>query len=439
MNRYLPAVVSLALLACSSKAPPPADAVAAATTTPATPDAGAATAAAADAAATPAPGPDAAAPAGDQLSTTAPPDVAAAPADATVTASGLAYKQLKKGTGSEKPHDYDEVSVYYVGWTTDGKSFDSAIPPAAPASFPLNRVIAGWTEGVQLMQVGDRFRFWIPEKLAYQGQQGAPAGMLVFDVELSAIKPGKKPIEAPPDVAAIPADATKTASGLAYKILTPGQGGEKPGPEDTVTVQFTGWTSDGKMIDSSLQHDRPLTIPLGRVPLAGWPEMIQLMEKGEKVRAWMPESIAYKGQPGAPAGTLVFEIELVSFVPAPKPIPAPADVAAPPADAQKTASGLAYKVLTPGKGGAKPTAASEVTVHYSGWTTDGKMFDSSVQRGEPATFPLGGVIAGWTEGLQLMEVGEKARFWIPEALAYKGRPGKPAGMLVFDVELLSIK
>jgi peptidylprolyl isomerase len=80
-----------------------------------------------------------------------------------------------------------------------------------------------------------------------------------------------------------------------------------------------------------------------------------------------------------------------------------------------------------------------VRVDYSGWTTDGKMFDSSLTRGEPAEFPLGGVIAGWTEGLQLMVKGEKRRFWIPEALAYKGAPGAPAGMLVFDVELLDIK
>jgi len=77
-------------------------------------------------------------------------------------------------------------------------------------------------------------------------------------------------------------------------------------------------------------------------------------------------------------------------------------------------------------------------VHYSGWTTDGKGFDSSVARGQPATFPLDRVISGWTEGLQLMVEGEERRFWIPVELAYQGRPGKPAGMLVFDVELLKI-
>ena len=113
-------------------------------------------------------------------------------------------------------------------------------------------------------------------------------------------------------------------------------------------------------------------------------------------------------------------------------------MAGPPNDAKRTATGLAYKTLSKGKGSRRPRATDTVEVHYSGWTTDGKMFDSSYKRGRPVTFPLNRVIAGWTEGVQLMKVGEKRRFWIPEGLAYKGRPGAPQGMLVFDVELLRI-
>jgi FKBP-type peptidyl-prolyl cis-trans isomerase len=121
-------------------------------------------------------------------------------------------------------------------------------------------------------------------------------------------------------------------------------------------------------------------------------------------------------------------------------IPAPADVKAPPGDAQTTPSGLAWKVLTPGQGTLHPKASDQVTVHYTGWTTNGIMFDSSVQRGAPATFSLNGVIAGWTEGVQLMVAAEKSRFWIPAELAYGNNPtdGRPAGMLVFDIELLKI-
>lgn len=119
-------------------------------------------------------------------------------------------------------------------------------------------------------------------------------------------------------------------------------------------------------------------------------------------------------------------------------IAAPPDVSAPPADAARTPSGLASKVLKPGTGTRHPRPSSEVTVNYTGWTTDGKMFDSSVARGEPATFALDQVIPGWTEGVQMMVEGEKRRFWIPESLAYKGQSGAPQGMLVFDIELIRI-
>jgi len=125
----------------------------------------------------------------------------------------------------------------------------------------------------------------------------------------------------------------------------------------------------------------------------------------------------------------------------PAPIPPPPDVAAPPADAVRTTSGLASKVLRPGRSNVRPSRASTVVVHYTGWTTDGRMFDSSVARGQPADFGVTDVITGWTEGLQLMVVGEQRRFWIPGHLAYdsSSRPDAPKGMLVFDVELLEVK
>ena len=119
-------------------------------------------------------------------------------------------------------------------------------------------------------------------------------------------------------------------------------------------------------------------------------------------------------------------------------VPPPPDVAGPPADAIRTPSRLAYKVLQPGTGTRHPRPNSTVTVHYTGWTTDGKTFDSSVTRGEPTTFGVDGVIPGWTEALQMMVEGEKRRLWIPANLAYEGQPDKPQGMLVFDVELIRI-
>src|SRR6266542_1709562 len=118
-------------------------------------------------------------------------------------------------------------------------------------------------------------------------------------------------------------------------------------------------------------------------------------------------------------------------------IPAPPDVAAPPADAVKTASGLATKVIKPGSGKDHPAKEDIVTVDYTGWTTDGKMFDSSVARGKPSTFGVNRVIPGFSEGIQLMVPGETRRLWIPEPLAYKGQR-EPKGMLVFDVQLIEM-
>jgi FKBP-type peptidyl-prolyl cis-trans isomerase len=115
---------------------------------------------------------------------------------------------------------------------------------------------------------------------------------------------------------------------------------------------------------------------------------------------------------------------------------APDNVAAPPPEAEKTTSGLASMVLQKGTGTEHPKAEDVVRVNYTGWTTDGKSFDSSTKRGVPATFQLDKVIKGWTEGLQLMAKGEKTRFWIPVDLAYNNQPGRPAGMLVFDIELI---
>lgn len=248
-------------------------------------------------------------------------------------------------------------------------------------------------------------------------------------------------LPAPADVAAVPADAQRTSTGLASRVLQPGTGTTHPGATDRVTVHYTGWTTDGQMFDSSVVRGTPATFGLNQV-ITGWTEGLQLMVQGEKRRFWIPQELAYQGRPGGPAGMLVFDVELQNFVPGPPPPapppPAPPDVSAAPRTAERTASGLQSRVLRRGTGTTHPTAQNVVRVHYTGWTTDGQMFDSSVTRGEPAEFPLGNVIAGWTEGLQLMVEGEKRRLWIPESLAYQGRPGRPAGMLVFDVELLNI-
>jgi FKBP-type peptidyl-prolyl cis-trans isomerase len=124
--------------------------------------------------------------------------------------------------------------------------------------------------------------------------------------------------------------------------------------------------------------------------------------------------------------------------------PAPNTAAASQGNEWKTTpSGLKYQVLKPGTGTASPKATDTVTVHYKGTLMDGTVFDSSIERGQPASFPLNRVIPGWTEGLQLMKVGDKFKFEIPPDLAYGANPPTPKippnSTLVFEVELLGIQ
>jgi FKBP-type peptidyl-prolyl cis-trans isomerase len=249
--------------------------------------------------------------------------------------------------------------------------------------------------------------------------------------------------KAPADVAAPPADAERTASGLTWKVLKKGTGTAHPRPEDTVRVNFTGWMTSGVKFESNDERGKAVDFALAR-KIPGWVEGLQLMVEGEQRRFWIPGKLGYGDEPrgaGNPYGTLVYDIELVRFRRPPPPPVVPPDLKAPPHDAKKTVSGLAYKVLEKGTGKVHPRPGDTVEVHYSGWSLDGKMFDSSVERGDTATFPLAGVIRGWKEGLQLMVIGDRTRFWIPARLAYGERPAgnSPAGPLVFDVELIDIK
>jgi len=243
-------------------------------------------------------------------------------------------------------------------------------------------------------------------------------------------------IPAPPDVAAPPSDAVRSATGLVSRTVTPGTGSEQPQASDFVTVHYTGWTSDGQLFDSSHARSMPNLFQLNRV-MAGWRECVLLMRVGETRRCWVPPDLGYKGQAGRPSGIVVFDIELLDVRQAPS-VPPP-DVAAAPADATTTPSGLAYKVIKTGTGTKRPGPRDWVTVHYSGWTAAGMLFDSSVVKGMPVTLDLTNVIKGWTEGLQLMVEGERARFWVPEKMAYGRERGKPRGMLVFDIDLLTIE
>ena len=362
----------------------------------------------------------------------APADVAKAPENASVTESGLASVVLQKGTGEEKPTQFDSVTVHYTGWqSSDGSMFDSSVKRGEPASFPLGQVIAGWTEGLQLMVTGEKRRFWIPEELAYgpvQEGSGRPGGQLVFDVELISIEKGPEPEP-------IPDEAVKAESGISYVITNEGSG-NTPTEDQNIKFHYTFVNPDGAVAQSSKTNDAPQMAPLKDLP-PFFSEVFAKLKPAGTADVFIPGKLL-----GAPLPMVKCELELLEVkeaIPAPA---TPADVAAMPDDAKKTESGLAYKVIEAGEGGDKPAASNTVTVHYTGWETNGEMFDSSVVRGETTSFPLNQVIPGWTEGLQLMSKGDKFRFWIPEDLAYGAKvegSGRPGGLLVFDVELVDFK
>ncbi|MBK9071456.1 MAG: FKBP-type peptidyl-prolyl cis-trans isomerase [Myxococcales bacterium] len=363
-------------------------------------------------------------------------DVANPPADAERLPSGLIFKQMVAGTG-ESPGANDTALVNYNAWRPDGTTMNSTKMAGRPVPMSLFRVAPGFREALQKMKKGGKAMFWLPPEIGFKQRPQARAGSagpetIAYEVELVEIQPAPP---TPADVAAPPATAKKLSGGVAVLSIAEGTG-QAARNFDTVSFHVTGWDATGKMLESS-RASRPANGLLFRES-AGFEAVLTGAKKGDKLRAWIPVAMVRKNPDAPTEGLLCYEFEVLEIKPGKQPPTAPAAVAAPPKDAQKTAKGVFYKVLKKGTGTAKPVAADTVEVHYTGWTTDGRMFDSSVVRGEPTQFPLGGVIPGWTDGLQVMTVGEKTLFWIPEELAYKGKPGRPQGMLVFEVELLTI-
>src|SRR5262249_10374148 len=154
-----------------------------------------------------------------------------------------------------------------------------------PATVPLSSMMPGWVEGIQLMVVGEKRRLWIPQALAYKGQSGKPAGMLVFDIELLEITAAPT---TPADVDRAPDEAERNTSGVRSRVIRSGTGTAHPKSSSTVTVQYTGWPKDGKMIDSSVTRGQPLTASLEDM-IPGWGVGVPLMVVGEKRRLWIPE------------------------------------------------------------------------------------------------------------------------------------------------------
>lgn len=243
-------------------------------------------------------------------------------------------------------------------------------------------------------------------------------------------------IRPPQPLSAPPPQAIETASGMSYLVLKPAPDPNRYATGNWVEYRADVWTADG-VTRASARESGPQLVMVRQLAAEqpGLARAILSSPVGETRRWWIQPARLLPGYPGMPDQLHVIELTVLGEK---DPVQAPADVAGPPPDALRTASGLAYKVLKRGAGGPTPGPRAEIEIHYSGWTPDGRLFDSSVTRGEKALFQLRQLIAGWQEGVRLMSRGDTYRFWIPGHLAYDLQPpspGTPRGMLVFDVTL----
>lgn len=252
--------------------------------------------------------------------------------DVQTTESGLQYAIVREGEeGGDTPGPRDRVSVMYDGRLTDGTVFDSSYERGSTATFGVNQVISGWTEGLQLMSIGDEFIFYIPTDLGY-GQNPRPGGKikpgddLIFRVELKQVV--KAPEPRPVDDAAwekftpwnseLP-EVQKTGSGLEYVVLASGdEGGTNPNAADRVVVYYEGrFDAGGGVFDSAFKRGEAAMFPANRV-IPGWVEALQLMRPGDRWLVHVPGDLAYGpagNGPIPPNAALNFEVELMDVVP----------------------------------------------------------------------------------------------------------------------------
>jgi peptidylprolyl isomerase len=363
-----------------------------------------------------------------------------------VTESGLEYIEVEAGTGA-RAQPGDQVTVHYTGTLEDGTEFDSSAG-GEPIPFVLGegRVIPGWDEGIALMNVGGKAQLIIPPELGY-GAEGfgpiPPDATLYFDVELVSAEPVPTPVPPPtaePPTAVDPEDYTVTDSGLQYVFLEEGDG-ETPELGEIASVSFAGWVEGGtKFADS--QEGLPIDFVVGEEQiLAGWDEMVQLMQVGDKVQFILPPELGL-GEAGSgdgiipPNATLIFEMELVEIQPPPPP---PTSVEE--SEYTVTDSGLKFYMLTEGTG-ELIAAGDMITLHYKMWNEEGVQLESSYDSGQPAQLVAGTGQAGpgWDEALLMMNASSKAQFVLTPELAFGDQAANAPteGNLVFEIEILDV-
>jgi FKBP-type peptidyl-prolyl cis-trans isomerase len=248
-------------------------------------------------------------------------------------------------------------------------------------------------------------------------------------------------VPAPADVADPPSSAVRTPSGLAMRVMTAGQGTRHPKDNDCVRLHFTAWARDGSFLSSSRQGG---AAPQNQCLVNAFPGLAEALKKmvvGEQLRAWVPATLLHVADDDdrVPRVDATFDIELYEIIEAP---PTPRSLKSAPVTARRMASGLAMEFLRKGKGTQQhPLETSQVKLNFSGWTTDGRLIESTVMAHHPAVFSMASVIRGWREALLQMAVGDGVRLWIPRDLAYGPKPlrGQPKGDVVYELDLLEIQ
>lgn len=352
--------------------------------------------------------------------------------------TGLRYLIQERGRG-ELIQKNDVVFVHYTLMLEDSTIVDNSYDRGEPVSFMAGsgQVIKGWDEGIMLFRQGDKATLIVPPHLAYGDRaMGAipPGSTLYFNIEIVKVNRAPQPFAVPEGI-----NIVQTTSGLRYAVIEPGDGTMLI-PNMRVRIHYTGYFEDMSIFDSSFQREEPIDFTLGKgMVIRGWEEGISKLRVGDKARLWIPYHLAYGEQgrgPIPPASNLIFDVQVIDAEEVKRPRPYPVDGL----ELQQTESGLQYFIVQEGQGD-QPQTGQMVTVHYTGFLINGNIFDSSVERGTPFRFLLGRgqVIAGWDEGIALMQKGAKYRFIIPPELAYGQRATGPIpanATLIFDVELI---
>ncbi len=418
----------------------------------------------------------------------------------TSTGSGLKYRYVRSGdSAGETVSESDLVCVHYRGALQDGTEFDSSYERGEPTILPVDQLIPGWREGLQLMRPGDELELVVPPGLGY-GEAGVPPRIgpnatLIFDVELlNTFNPetlaGPLPDwtncadDAFPDYTQRKADALAqaeqflaqnasrdgvitTESGLQYQITESGpEEGPMPELTDFVCVHYRGALPNGTEFDSSYQRGSAITFGVENV-IPGWTEALQLMRPGDVWQLTVPPELGYgefgSGELIGPNAVLQFDVELFD-VRSRNAIPGQ-DCADPDylelkrtalAEAEaflaenreregviETDSGLQYRILEEGpEDGPHPENGQYVCVHYRGELLNGEEFDSSYARELAAAFPSNRLIPGWVEALKIMTPGDKWQLFIHPKLGYSdagaGDAIGPNQLLNFEVEMIKL-